>query len=33
MVEIQATRNIILFLATLSLKDVVASLVNEKEEK
>jgi len=32
MVEIQATKNIIIVLVTLSLKNVVTSLTNEEEE-
>jgi hypothetical protein len=33
MVEIQVTNNIVIFLTTPSLKNVVASSSNEKEEK
>jgi hypothetical protein len=33
MVEIQTTNNIVLFLATPSLKNVVASSLNEEKEK
>ncbi len=32
MVEIQATKNIIIVLVTLSLKNVITSLTNEEEE-
>jgi hypothetical protein len=33
MAEIQATKNVILFLATPFLKNVATSLANEEEEK
>jgi hypothetical protein len=33
MAEIQTTKNIVFFLATISSKNVTTSLTNEKEEK